>query len=334
MENNETKVQMAKSIGKNIIVNYNALLVLVVLIIISSQMSPFFLTHRNIFNILMQNVHIILLSLGVMLTIMSGGIDLSVAAVTGTGNVLLAIVITTQFGRANAWFLIIGILAAVVLGCLFGLINGFLIGKMRMPAFITTLAMMMVGQGVAYMMTGGSQIPLSDFDAASGVLTGFAMTRDPLFNIQLAVYCVAVVVLIFWFIMRYTSFGRIVLAIGSNEAAVHLAGINTTKYKIIIYIISGGLAALAGVFLAGRTALGMPMLSEADFALTAVAACVIGGVSLSGGKGNVPFTIVGVLIFALITNIMNLAGMPAYPQMIAQGAIIILAILARPAEKV
>jgi len=322
------------SIGKHILINYNALLFLVVFIIISALMSPHFLTHRNIFNILIQNVHIFLISMGVMLTIMSRGIDLSVAAIAGSAKVLAAIIITTQYGRDNAWFLAAGVLGAVALGCAFGFVNGFLIGKVNMPPFITTLAMMSAGRGIAYMMTGGGQVMLISAHSASNTLTNFAMARDPVFNIQIAVYCTVAILVIFWFIMRYTSFGRIVLAIGSNESAVRLAGINATKYKIIIYTISGGLAALAGVFLAGRQALGTPAVSDADYALTAVAACVIGGVSLEGGKGTVQFTVVGVLIFALITNIMNLAGFPSFPQMVVQGAIIILAIaLSRVGQK-
>ena len=315
------------SAGRNLIVNYNALLFLIVFVIVSSLMSPHFLTHRNIFNILVQNVHIFIISMGVMLTIMSGGIDLSVAAVSGIGNVFGVMIITTQFGRANSWFLLVGVLGAVAIGCAVGAINGFLVGKMRLPPFITTLAMMSAGQGIAFMLTGGGQIPLMAGDAASRALINFAMARDPLFNVQIAVYCTAVVVLIFWFIMRFTSFGRIVLAVGSNENAVRLAGINVTMYKFAVYVISGGLAALAGVFLAGRQALGTPIISEADYALTAVAACVIGGVSLEGGKGRVTFTVVGVLIFALITNIMNLAGFPTFPQMIVKGGIIVGAIL-------
>jgi ribose transport system permease protein len=135
-----------------------------------------------------------------------------------------------------------------------------------------------------------------------------------------------VVVLIFWFIMRFTPFGRLVLAVGSNEAAVRLAGINVWKYKLIVYITSGCLAALAGVFAAGRTALGAPSFSTGDYALTTVAACVIGGVALEGGKGTVIFTMVGVFILALITNIMNLLGVASYPQLVIKGAIIVLAI--------
>jgi ribose transport system permease protein len=195
-----------------------------------------------------------------------------------------------------------------------------------MPAFITTLAMMSAGQGLAFLMTGGAQMQLKNDNPASGPLIWFASARDAL-GVPIAVYVIAVIILIFWFIMRYTSFGRLVLAIGSNEAAVRLAGLNVARYKIVVYTISGGLAALAGVFVAGRTALGAPSVSQGDYALTTVAACVIGGVTLEGGKGTVLFTVIGVLILALITNIMNLINVPTYWQWIAKGVIIVLAIL-------
>lgn len=309
---------------KDYLIKYNAIVILLILIIVSSIISQYFLTVRNIFNVLLQQVPYLLISLGVMLTIMTAGIDLSVAAIAGCGNVLVAICITA-WGQNNVWVLVIAIIAAILLGCAIGVINGLLIGKLRMAAFIVTLAMMSAAQGLAFMMTGGAQIRLSDDNAAAHALNWFVATRDAL-GVPLAVYLAVVVVMVFWFIMRYTPFGRLVLAVGSNEAAVHLAGINVTKYKVLVYVISGGLASMAGVITAGRTALGAPSVSTSDYALTTVAACVIGGVALEGGKGTVLFTIVGVLILALITNIMNLAGLASYPQLVIKGAIIILAI--------
>jgi ribose transport system permease protein len=319
---------------KDMLIKYNALLILLVLIIVSSIISPVFFTSRNIFNVLLQQVPYLLISLGVMLTIMTAGIDLSVAAVAGCGNVLVAICIKA-WGQNSVGMLFVGIILAIALGCVIGAINGIFIGKVRMAPFIVTLAMMSVGQGLSFIMTGGMQIQLKDDNAAAHVLNTFAAARDPLLEVPYAVYVILAVIVIFWFIMRFTPFGRLVLAVGSNEAAVRLAGINVTKYKMFVYIISGGLASLAGVFVAGRIALGKPDISTtSDFALTTVAACVIGGVALEGGKGTVSFTIVGVLILALITNIMNLVGLASYPQLIIKGAIIILAIfLSKIGEK-
>ncbi len=308
----------------DVLIKYNALFILLILFVISSLISPYFLTLQNIFNVLLQQVPYLLISLGVMLTIMTAGIDLSVAAIAGCGNVLVAIIITT-WGQDSVGILFVGIAASVVLGCVIGFINGFLIGKLRMAPFIVTLAMMSAGEGLAFMLTGGTQIQLKTDIAAANALNWFASYRDGL-GVPIAVYLAFIIVVIFWFIMRFTPFARLVLAVGSNEAAVRLAGINVTKYKLIVYIISGGLAALAGSFVAGRIALGNPDIANSDYALTTVAACVIGGVSLSGGKGKVTFTIVGVLILALITNIMNLMSLASYPQKVIKGAIIILAI--------
>ena len=323
-----TTVKEKKEIGpviKDGLIKYNAIVILIVLIIVSTIISPVFFSWRNITNVLLQQVPYLIVSMGVMLTIMTAGIDLSVAAIFGVGNVMVAIICTT-WGANSFGMLFVGIGLSLALGCAIGALNGILIGKLRMAPFIVTLAMMSAGQGLAYMMTGGAQIEMKSKYIAAAALNWFGETRDPFIGMPVAVYLAIVVVLVFWFIMRYTPFGRLVLAVGSNEAAVRLAGINVSKYKMIVYITSGGLAALAGVFAAGRTALGAPNFSTGDYALTTVAACVIGGVALEGGKGTVAFTVVGVFILALIQNIMDLLGVPSYPKLIIKGAIIILAI--------
>lgn len=130
----------------------------------------------------------------------------------------------------------------------------------------------------------------------------------------------------FWFIIKYTSFGRIVIAIGSNEDAVRLAGIRTKWYKLAVYAISGLCSGMAGIVAASRTAIGTPIIGE-GLELDAIAACVIGGASLSGGRGSVLKTVVGVFVLAFISNIMNLLAIPAYPQDIIKGVIIILSVL-------
>lgn len=311
---------------RNILIKYNAPLILLLLIVVSSIISPVFLSWRNITTVLLQQVPYLIISMGVMLTIMTAGIDLSVAAVAGCCNVFVAILIT-QWGLDSVGMLFVAIALTLLMGCAFGALNGLLIGNLRMAPFIITLAMMSVAQGVTYIISGGAQFRMKDEFPAAAALNWFAAHRDPVIGMPIAVYLIIIIILVFWFVMRYTPFGRLVLAVGSNEAAVRLAGMNVTKYKFIVYVLSGGLAAAAGVFITGRTALGTPLNAiQSDFALTTVAACVIGGVSLEGGKGTVAFTVVGVLILALITNIMNLAGLASYPQYVVKGAIIILAI--------
>ncbi len=325
-EEKMTSVTAKKISVRDILIKYNAPLILLLLIIVSSIISPVFLTWRNITTVLLQQVPYLIIALGVMLTIMTAGIDLSVAAVAGCANVFVAMLIT-QWGLSSVGMLFVAIALTILMGCAFGALNGLLIGKLRMAAFIITLAMMSVAQGVTYIISGGAQFRMKDEFPAAEALNWFAAYRDPVLHMPIAVYLVVIIILVFWFVMRFTSFGRLVLSVGSNEAAVRLAGINVTKYKFIVYVICGGLAAAAGVFITGRTALGTPLNAiQSDFALTTVAACVIGGVTLEGGKGTVAFTVVGVLILALITNIMNLVGLASYPQYVFKGAIIILAI--------
>ena len=179
------------------------------------------------------------------------------------------------------------------------------------------------------MLTNGNQVQLYDTNAASAALIWFGRAKDPLIGMPLLVYFAIIIVLIFVFVMKYTPFGRLILAVGSNESAVKLAGINVTKYKFIVYIISGALAAIAGIIITARTSIGAPTVSTSDYALSTVAACIIGGVALEGGKGTVAFTVVGVFILALITNIMNLIGIASYPQNVVKGLIIIIAIFIR-----
>lgn len=307
-------------------VKYNAPIILFILIIVSSIVSENFLTWRNITTVLLQQVPYFLISMGVMLTIMTGGIDLSVAAVAGCSNVVVAILIT-KWGQDNVGMLFVCIALTILLGCAIGALNGFFIGKLRMAPFIVTLAMMSVAQGIAYLVSGGAQFRMKNEILSARALTWFAAYRDPLIGMPVLVYVTLVIILVLWFVMRYTPFGRLILAVGSNESAVRLAGINVTKYKFIAYAISGALAAAAGIIVTGRSALGSPLNAvQSDFALSTVAACVIGGVALEGGKGTVPFTVVGVLILALITNVMNLAGLASYPQYVVKGAVIIFAI--------
>jgi ribose transport system permease protein len=253
-----TPVRTSRITFRDILIKYNAPLILLFLIIVSSIVSSKFLSWRNITTVLLQQVPYLIISMGVMLTIMTAGIDLSVAAVAGCANVFIAMLIT-QWGFSSVGMLFAAIALTLVMGCVFGALNGLFIGKMRMAPFIISLAMMSVAQGVTYIISGGAQFRMKDEFPAAAALNWFAAYRDPVLGIPIGIYLVIIIILVFWFVMRFTPFGRLVLAVGSNEAAVRLAGINVTKYKFIVYVISGGLAAAAGVFNTGRTALGTPL---------------------------------------------------------------------------
>ena len=322
-----------QTMGVNIkafMLKYSAYLMLVLLIVIATILSPVFLSIGNIFNVLRQQTPYALVALGVLMTILTGGIDLSPGAVLAVANVVIAVAMK-DWNMATPGGIWLAMLMAVIVGLFFGVLNGSLVSHMKLAPFIATLATMTMARGCAYMITGGSPIRLPVDQAGSTAFINFGQTGDPLIGLPLSVWFVILITLIFWFVMRYTSFGRMIIASGSNETAVRLAGINVKRYKMSAYIISGLMAALAGILLASRAAMGTPASGQ-SFEMDAIAGCVIGGASLSGGVGKVVNTIIGVLVIALIGNIMNLLSVAAYPQQVIQGAIIILAVLMNKAD--
>jgi ribose transport system permease protein len=321
--------QVSKFVSaKAFVIKYSPFFILLILTVISTVLSPVFFTWGNICNVLRQQAPIALIAIGGLLVIVSGGIDLSVGAVLALCHVLLAFFIT-KCGMSSPLGVFIAIVLAVIAGILAGSLNGLLISYLKMAPFIATLAVMTMARGAAFMLTGGSPIrlPVDRMTAiGSAALVDFGQYGDPLIGLPRAVWLVIVVTAIFWFIMKYTSLGRLLIASGSNETALRLSGVNANRYKFTAYVISGALAALGAVLLSARAGISTPAAGVGN-ELTAIAACVIGGASLSGGKGKITNTIVGVLIMALIGNIMNLLSIAAYPQQVIQGAIIILAVV-------
>jgi ribose transport system permease protein len=241
---------------------------------------------------------------------------------------LLAFFIT-KWGLSSFSGVFIAMILAVAAGVLGGSLNGLLISYLKMAPFIATLAVTTMARGAAFMLTGGSPIRLpidKVTDAGSVALVDFGQYGDPLIGLPRAVWLVGVVTVLFWFIMKYTSLGRLLIASGSNETALRLSGVSASRYKFISYAISGMMAALGAILLSARAGISTPAAGSGN-ELTAIAACVIGGASLSGGKGKITNTVVGVLIMALIGNIMNLLSIAAYPQQVIQGVIIILAVV-------
>lgn len=322
------KLLVSKGSLKSIVLKYSAYLIFLFLIIISSILSPVFLSVENIFNVLRQQAPTAIIAIGGLLVILTGGIDLSVGALLGVCNIFIAIMLSKwNMGSVGGVFL--AMLLTIIIGLLMGSLNGVLVSKFKMAPFIATLAVMTMVRGLAYQLTGGSPIRLPVDPVkqpGSAGLVNFGQIGDPIFGMPLAVWSVILITLVFWFIMKYTSFGRLIIASGSNETAVRLAGINVNKYKFSVYAISGILAGMSAILITARAGIATPTAGT-GFELDAIAACVIGGASLAGGKGKVMNTIIGVLIIALIGNIMNLLSVPAYPQQMIKGAIIILAVL-------
>lgn len=297
----------------NLIKKYNTYIILIICILACIVVSPDFLTITNIINIVKQYAGLTVIALGMLFVIMTGGIDLSVGSYVALGSVTVAIFLSKGMNVPIAVLLTLGI------GVLGGAFTGILVAKIKMPPFIVTMAMMTVIKGIAFMISNGS--PIKTPANTIGVLG-----KGKLGMIPYLVILAVIVVAISAFLIRNTSFGRIVMAIGSNEKCVLLSGIQVHNYKIAVYIISAVCAILGGIMAASRTAVGTPLYGS-GLELDAIAACVIGGASLNGGEGSAIKTVVGVLILALIGNIMNLLSVPSYPQDVMKGAIIIISIL-------
>lgn len=307
------------------IVKYNVVIMLVVLIVASATMSDVFLSSQNVWNLLRQLVPLALVSLGMLLVILTGGIDLSVGSVAAIGAMVVAMLLPALPGPAPIG-LLLGVAAAMAAGVALGSITGALVALFGMAPFIASLAMMTVARGIAFMMSNGQPVRFPRDLGAADLLKTFGSAAVPGIGAPWPVVLAAVAIAVFAVMMSRTKFGRLTIATGSNEVAVRLAGLPVARYKFLVYGIAGGLSALAGVVATSRTAVGTANTGF-GLELDAIAACVIGGALLSGGRGSVVNTMIGVLVLGLIGNIMNLMSVPAYPQQVTKGVIIVLAVL-------
>lgn len=297
---------------KNLLLKGNTYIIFFILVIVCSLLSENFLTVMNIRNIALQQSAPICVAIGMLFVILTGGIDLSVGSVMALGASLSAVFIS-QYRMTY----IPAILLAMALGLLIGLFTGILVAYGKMQGFVASLAMMTIARGAAFVVTNGKPVRLE-----TGTLD-VLVSKQYFFPIILIT---VIVMALFIVIQRYTAYGRIIIALGSNSTAVELAGIRVKRYLVSVYAISAVLSVLAGVFIAARASTGSATVGEGQ-ELNAIAACVIGGASLAGGKGIVINTVAGALVLALIGNIMNLMAVPSYPQDIIKGFIIIAAVL-------
>ncbi|WP_234819216.1 ABC transporter permease [Sinorhizobium meliloti] len=308
-----------------LLIRYNIFLMLGLLVIASAMLSDVFLTPQNLWNLMRQLVPLALVSIGMVLVILTGGIDLSVGAVAAIGAMVIAMLLPYLPDQA-AVGLLIGMAAAVAAGSLLGAVTGALVALFRMAPFIASLAMMTVARGIAFMMSNGQPVRFPRDTGVADLMRAFGSGTVPVLGMPWPVLMAVLLIILFVTVMAQTKFGRLVIAAGSNEVAVRLAGIPVARYKFLVYAIAGGLSAFAGVVATSRTAVGTANTGF-GLELDAIAACVIGGALLSGGKGTVLNTMIGVLILGLIGNIMNLLSVPAYPQQIIKGVIIVFAVL-------
>lgn len=303
---------MKKNSVKKVIIANNTYIVFLILFVICCFLSSSFFTAMNIRNIALQQAAPICVAIGMLFVVLTGGIDLAVGSVMAFGASLSAILI-----RDVGLPTLLAVIIALICGMLFGVFTGILVAYANMQGFVASLAVMTIARGAAFVLTNGTPIRLE-----SDTL-GTLVSSDLLYPI---IYITIIITIFFALVQKYTAYGRIVIAVGSNSTAVVLAGIRVKRYLVSVYAISGILSALAGIFIAARSSTGSATVGDGQ-ELDAIAACVIGGASLAGGKGFVVKTVIGALILALISNIMNLMAVPSYPQDIIKGFIIIIAVL-------
>ncbi|MEB3104018.1 ABC transporter permease [Ferviditalea candida] len=292
---------------------YGMLLILIALMILISILAPTFLTSENLFNIVRQMSVVGIVAIGVTFVIITTGIDLS----SGSLIALVSVVVAT-LAHPGQYPLIITIMAGLGVGVMTGVINGTIISKGKIAPFIVTLGMMTAARGAALLYTGGRPIGnLSDSFKFIG--------QGDLFGIPVPILIFLFVGVVSYLLLNNTKFGKYIYAIGGNEQAAVIAGINVDKYKIILYGYAGLLSAIAGIILTSRIASGQPtagMMYELD----AIAAAVIGGTSLAGGVGTIGGTIIGALIIGVMNNGLDLMNVSSYWQQILKGAIITIAV--------
>jgi ribose transport system permease protein len=290
----------------------------VVLFILFSFTAPNFFTIRSVLSLALQTSAVTMMGIGVTFAIITGGIDLSIGSV-----VALSGTIAVMVARAGVpiWLsMIIGLLVGVVAG----LLNSLMITRLKLPPFIATLGMMMVARGVALTITNANAWPAPEGfgDLGNGTIFG---TGAKFPGIPYPVIIMVAVALVFSFFLGKTRTGRYTYAVGSNEEAARLAGIKVNQVKIIVYIISGFLAALVGVILASRMVTSQPN-SAISYEMNAIAAAVIGGSSLMGGVGTVLGTVIGSFIIGILTVGLTMSGANYFMQQIVIGLVLVASV--------
>lgn len=299
-------------LAMNFFLKYNTIIIFLLMLIIASFASDVFFSEKNVFNLLRQVAPLGAVGMGMLLVILTGGIDLSVGSVTALTSVLVAYFLVTMS-------LPLAIILTVLIGTLTGAVSGYLVSRRNMAPFVATLALMTIARGMAFIISKGSPIMVEN-----EVLNNFGSAYW--LKIPLPVFIMLIIFALVLFILKYRVFGRLITATGSNESAVRLAGIRVPFYKFAVYCISGAFCSIAGIIYTSRTGVGSPVVGT-GLELDAIAAVVIGGASLNGGKGTALNTLLGVFILGMIGNIMNLMNVPGYPQQVIKGLIIIFAVL-------
>lgn len=304
----------SSAIAKDLLKRYGIVLVLLLMVVIVSLLTPMFLKPQNLINIIRQVSIVSIIAFGSTFVLITAGVDLS------PGSVLaLASVITASQAHPGQNPLIVPIIVGLAVGAFAGLINGSIISAFKIPPFIATLGMYTTARGAALLFTNGK--PIGDFSKEFNFIGGGQIAGIP-FPIILLIIIGA----ISYLLLHNTKFGKYTYAIGGNEQAALISGINVSKYKILVYTYAGLMAGISAIILSARVESGAPS-AGVGFEFDAITAAVIGGTSLSGGIGSIPGTIIGALIIGVLNNGMDLLNVSAYWQQILKGVIIVGAVI-------
>ncbi|SIN98066.1 ribose ABC transporter permease [Halodesulfovibrio marinisediminis] len=299
------------------LIDQKTLIALIIMIVVVSFLNPHFFTTGNILNILRQTAVNAIIAVGMTMVILTAGIDLSVGSILAFCGAIGASLVASEFP------VFVAIVLALVAGAITGGITGIIIAKGKVQAFIATLVAMTLVRGLTLVYTDGRPISTGFTDVADSfaiIGTGY------MFGIPVPVWIMAFTFLGAWYVLNHTRLGRYIYALGGNEAATRLSGINVDRIKVYVYAISGTLSALAGLIVTSRLSSAQPT-AGLGYELDAIAAVVLGGTSLMGGKGTIIGTLLGALIIGFLNNALNLLDVSSYYQMIAKALVILLAVL-------
>lgn len=274
---------------------------------------PNFLTERNMLGLLQSVVTVGIVACTMMFCLAARDFDLSVGSIVAFAG-MVAVMASNATGS-----IMVGILAALLCGAVVGLVNGVVIAKFRINALITTLATMQIVRGLALISSDGRAVGINDPNF-------YQLALSKLFGVPTPIWVLLVLFAVFGFVLNRTVFGKNTLAIGGNPEASRLAGVNVDRTRIWIFTLQGVVCAIAGILLASRITSGQPN-AAIGLELSVISACVLGGVSLAGGRAAIAGVIVGVMIMGIAENVMNLLNIPAFYQYIVRGVILLLAVL-------
>lgn len=309
---------------KNILINNGIIVLLLLLVVYVSITVPTFRSFRNLMNLAINAAPRVIIALGVSACLITKGTDLSAGRAVGLSACLAGIMLQKpdaagkvwpNFPQLNVWVVL---LIVVLISMVFGLVNGIVISYLSVPAFIGTLGMQMIVYGIAQLIT--NNVPIGGYRDDYITVTQGKIGPIPLLFIYLIIAAA-----IFWFIYNYTRHGKYMYAIGGNEVAAEVSGVNVKKTKIIIYVTAAAMYAIAGFMLGGKSGGASTMMGN-GYELEAIAACTIGGVSVNGGIGKVSGVIIGVAVFELLKSALQFLGLNPNIQFIAQGVVIVVAI--------